>query len=515
MHQGARCFVLCVQGLFLSTLGMLGCSDQGPKGGAGDAVAAEPDGPWKSGIEIPAEKQKQGDPELGRTILLNGGYMGCGIPTKLLNNPLAKGTIGSAFGPTSGGQTIPGREGKNKDMPYGQNVFTTESGAEVVNVNCLMCHAGSFNGDLIVGLGTADADFTGGFGGGSGGIPAVSPAITSLLGLNAAETDQLNMMLTRSAVLGPETVMRTVGQNPAEAMAILLMTHHELDTLAWSDSEVIPFEVFDDDGELIEHPVMPSDPPPWWRAKKKHALFYNGMARGDHRGTMALATSLCVDDIEEAERIDEMFLHMQAYITTIEAPRYPFDIDDKLAEQGKVVFTRDCAGCHGTYGDSDEQDTYPNLLFPLDVIGTDPVVANGGVTHAPQMVKWYNKSFYGQITRMVVEDPFPGYMAPPLDGIWATGPFLHNGSVPTIELVLNSKARPKYWKRKDYDSAHFDETAVGWPFEATGSQTQAAADEKKHIYDSTQWGQAIKGHIFGDKLSTKERRAVLEYLKTL
>jgi len=68
---------------------MLGCSDEGPKGGAGDAVAADPDGPWKSGVEIPAEKQKQGDPELGRTILLNGGYMGCGIPTKLLNNPLA------------------------------------------------------------------------------------------------------------------------------------------------------------------------------------------------------------------------------------------------------------------------------------------------------------------------------------------------------------------------------------------------------------------------------------------
>jgi cytochrome c peroxidase len=38
---------------------------------------------------------------------------------------------------------------------------------------------------------------------------------------------------------------------------------------------------------------------------------------------------------------------------------------------------------------------------------------------------------------------------PPLDGIFATAPYLHSGSVPTVELVLNSKARPKYWKRVD------------------------------------------------------------------
>ena len=57
--------------------------------------------------------------------------------------------------------------------------------------------------------------------------------------------------------------------------------------------------------------------------------------------------------------------------------------------------------------------------------------------------------------------PFPGYMAPPLDGIWATAPFFHNGSVPTIEGVLNSKARPAIWQRVNYDSKVLDEEALG------------------------------------------------------
>jgi hypothetical protein len=139
-----------------------------------------------------------------------------------------------------------------------------------------------------------------------------------------------------------------------------------------------------------------------------------------------------------------------------------------------------------------------------------------GVVHAPEFVAWYNDSFYGRITRIVPSDPFPGYMPPPLDGIWATGPFLHNGSVPTIELVLNSKARPAVWKRVDLDDTHFDEEALGWPWvEVPYPQASAPDDEKKFIYDTSYWSQSNAGHTFGDRLSPEERRAVIEYLKTL
>ena len=48
-------------------------------------------------------------------------------------------------------------------------MFTAADGAEVANVNCLMCHLGRFNGEQRIGLGNADSDFTAGFGVGDGG----------------------------------------------------------------------------------------------------------------------------------------------------------------------------------------------------------------------------------------------------------------------------------------------------------------------------------------------------------
>ena len=65
----------------------------------------------------------------------------------------------------------------------------------------------------------------------------------------------------------------------------------------------------------------------------------------------------------------------------------------------------------------------------------------------------------------VTDDPTPGYTAPPLDGIWATAPYFHNGSVPSIALVLDSAARPGTWRRLDYDSTNFDQDALGWPWQ--------------------------------------------------
>jgi len=310
-----------------------------------------------------------------------------------------------------------------------------------------------------------------------------------------------------------------VGNNPAEQLTGVLVVHHNQETLAWSDTPLLEVVLRDRNGDPMTDAILTSDAPPWWRVKKKNALFYNGMARGDHRGTMELATAVCVDNVTQAERVDDWFQDIQAYITTVKAPKYPRSIDSALAGSGHEIFTRDCAGCHGTYAtdpDDDAHDTYPNLLIPPDVIRTDPVVAEATVVHSPEVLDWYNGSFYGAITPLVPNDPFPGYMPPPLDGIWATAPYLHNGSVPTIELVLDSRARPNAWKRVDYDTTHIDEQALGWPFVAVEySQADAPAEERKYIYDTRYFTQSNQGHTFGDHLTSDERRAVIEYLKTL
>ncbi|MBK6917807.1 MAG: c-type cytochrome [Deltaproteobacteria bacterium] len=473
-------------------------------GSAVDTTAADgsgegglPPGPWDDGWPIPAEPQTEGDPEAGWYQLTHEGYVSCGIPLSMW------GLLAPFMSNFTGGEPLPDRDGDNANIPYNWNVHVAGSGVKVVSQNCLTCHAGRFDGKLVIGLGDVDTDFT--------------QRIDQLLelvptpDLPAGDLDELSKFLDRLKVLGPYTTMRTVGTNPAEPMAVTLVAHHDRDTLAWSDEPLQP----------LPEIIVPSDPPPWWRAHKKNALFYNAMARGDHRGTMMLASSLCTDSVDEATAIAAYFNNIHAFVRSVRAPLYPYPIDAPLAQAGEPVFLAHCAGCHGTYasgaaGHDDSGDTYPNLLLPLDVIGTDPVVAQGGTIYAPQMVEWYNLSFYGTITRMAPDEPFEGYAAPPLDGIWATAPFFHNGSVPNLAAVIDSSKRPTYWKRVDHDTTNFDQPSVGWPYVALDyGQDQADAAERRHIYDTTQFAHGNGGHDFGDALDDAERRALLEYLKTL
>ena len=171
----------CAPGIALLALLASACSDSGPAPG-GDGVPAV--GPWNSGAHLAAEPQEVGDPEAGRHMLLNGDFMTCGIPYSLYSNPVWGPVVSGGFGATTADR-IPGREGKNADMPYSLNVFTAPDGAEVVNANCLMCHGGQFDGEVIVGLGNANADFTGRLGGNGAG--PLAPEILDLLGLTPAE----------------------------------------------------------------------------------------------------------------------------------------------------------------------------------------------------------------------------------------------------------------------------------------------------------------------------------------
>ena len=114
--------------------------------------------------------------------------------------------------------------------------------------------------------------------------------------------------------------------------------------------------------------------------------------------------------------------------------------------------------------------------------------------------------------------PLEGYIAPPLDGVWATAPYLHNGSVPTLELLLNSPARPTRWRR-DFGSSQYDLNALGWPHEELSPEANLSElselSDPSEVYDGTVTGYSPQGHTFGDHLSVEERAALIEYLKAL
>jgi hypothetical protein len=225
---------------------------------------------------------------------------------------------------------------------------------------------------------------------------------------------------------------------------------------------------------------------------------------------MMSASMLCTDSVEEATRIDGWFGDVRAYLSSLRPPEYPDRIDAALAAEGRDVFEAHCSECHGTYG---EKESYPNLIIPVEEVGTDPLLWRTTAREDVPMVGWFNRSFYGKTARLV---PGPGYVAPPLDGLWATAPYLHNGSVPTVEALLDSRKRPKFWRRPE-NWATFDATALGWKYRtlAHGKAEEADVATRKRIYDTTLPGYSNQGHTFGDDLSDAERGAVLEYLKTL
>jgi hypothetical protein len=224
------------------------------------------------------------------------------------------------------------------------------------------------------------------------------------------------------------------------------------------------------------------------------------------------ASLLCTENVAEARMIDEAFVDVRAWIeSTVEPPKWPFGaIDTELAATGERVFNATCAKCHGTYG---ADAIYPNQLVPLADVGTDDALVQGETQFGERFTQWFAASFWGETSRL---EPHLGYVAPPLDGIWATAPYLHNGSVPTLRALLDSSRRAKFFTRS-YDSNDYDREAVGWRIiELAGGQLDPPAGVRASaIYDTTVVGYGNGGHLYGDSLRPDERDALIEYLKTL
>lgn len=115
------------------------------------------------------------------------------------------------------------------------------------------------------------------------------------------------------------------------------------------------------------------------------------------------------------------------------------------------------------------------------------------------------RAILGSLANMNKASPTPdlsSYKSRPLDGIWATAPFLHNGSVPNLyQLLLPAAQRDKSFK---VGSFNYDPMHVGY-----------VTDEGATTFDATKPGDSNAGHEYGTNLSEQDRWALVEYLKGL
>jgi mono/diheme cytochrome c family protein len=368
----------------------------------------------------------------------------------------------------------------NNGYPMGLREARGFLGQKALASDCLLCHAGSIFGQSIVGLPNTSLDMDSLFAdlAAADGLPRKTPFIFT----------------------------NVRGTTEAGSMAVYLLQYRQPDLKLRSP----PLD-------LKLKPHLVEDAPAWWLLHKKKTMYHTGGA--DTRSVRSLMQFMMspLNGAAVFEREESTFADIREYLLELRPPKYPLPIDFALAARGEKLFVKNCARCHGTYG---TDPTYPNRIVPLDEIGTDPTRYHG---ISEEFGRYYNQTWFTQEKPGWFDDgfkamPSPGYQAPPLDGVWATAPYFHNGSVPTVWDVLNSKSRPRIFTRS-YRTDHeaYDAGKLGWKVQLLdrGPDSQLPVHERRKVYDTTQPGRGNAGHTFGDHLNDGDRRAVIEYLKTL
>src|SRR6185503_21005196 len=120
--------------------------------------------------------------------------------------------------------------------------------------------------------------------------------------------------------------------------------------------------------------------------------------------------------------------------------------DAARAARGRDVFAARCAACHA---DPPPGQDLGDRLYALDAIGTDPGRAvNFGQPVGATAFDAAITPVLERVIRAAGGTPRPGdvwrvtrkYAGRPLVAVWATAPYLHNGSVPTIDDLLHPAA---------------------------------------------------------------------------
>lgn len=198
---------------------------------------------------------------------------------------------------------------------------------------------------------------------------------------------------------------------------------------------------------------------------------------------------------------------VMAFLKTYRPQDFPGPIDWKSAAKGREIYASVCAACHGTYDDDLEVPhlrSYPNWR---GVVGTDPLreqMFDRALAEAVEVTPYAD---------IIEVERGKGYAAPPLTDLWASAPYLHNGSVPTLAALLSPDTRPARFMTGGHA---LDMQKVGIHIGEDGAYSAAYEPFSKPAWiDTTSPGRGAGGHDFGADLSALEKQQLIEYLKLL
>ncbi|MEY3172483.1 MAG: hypothetical protein RLZZ436_396 [Planctomycetota bacterium] len=248
---------------------------------------------------------------------------------------------------------------------------------------------------------------------------------------------------------------------------------------------------------------------------------------------------------------DNLFI-LEGLLRELKPPSWPEKlfgrVDRKLAEAGQKLYSKNCANCHSPRPVKGSDKQYAKLAVttvPLEVIGTDPqrvlnsafaefnpfkltgssapigIAAGLPFVNQQLMNRFYDinnfsareRSVYDGLGRPNLARFELIYKARPLDGIWATAPFLHNGSVRNMyQLLSPAKERDISFPVGDND---FDPVLMGLSSNTVSLHSTMDTRVTGNSNFGHEFDNRVDIGVIGPKLTKLERMAIIEYLKVI
>lgn len=267
--------------------------------------------------------------------------------------------------------------------------------------------------------------------------------------------------------------------------------------------------------EIDDATVGNSDMQPIWnmrpRVDRKMSLHWDGL----NTDITEVVLSSALGDGTSPKTIPlESLKRLEQWLVALPAPRFEdlYPVDHALAGSGEPIFRQHCARCHAMDGERTGQ------VMPLTEEawseGVDPSAPRPRFTDNHRALMWTPQA--ATAYNAYADDygwDFKNFRAPggyvnvPLDGLWSRAPYLHNGSVPFLgELLETPDKRTKFFYRglDVYDPERMGFVSEGEEAEWVGTP-----------YDTTVQGNSNQGHFWGVDLPPQDKKALVEYLKTL
>jgi len=441
-------------------------------------------------------------------------------------------------------------------LALGDSIAERE-GSTLMTKNCFTCHAGASAGMAIAGLGNAHLDQAAAYSDYQN-LARIEPVVMAranlLIALGAApERDRVeleNLFYQVNEMLIPTTqYARARGDNMGPFAVWTYLARLQAPSTA--GLALLPGEETSAFTALLSAEALPTvDPNPWWHRKYKTSSYRYG------EGSRHRSAHFALNFTNPHEEVNETHDDHVAVIDTIlkfadqtRSPAYPGTLDAELEQAGAAYFHGEepiasgrrlgCSGCHGSYHKQGEWGQVGGWAVSyqergVQDVGTDTKYSDFLQRMQPLADRTLElrdfPAFQGQDELVpIAEVPAAqGYMAPPLVGAWVSAPYFHNGSVPTIEQVLDSSKRPTTWVRDlsptayDMDRLGLEHTTLEMSLESykqrqqdVGRQSDESGRQLRAIYHTEDFGRSNQGHQHGDDMSAAEREAVIEFIKSL